>query len=190
MHSKINGLIPPSQADLRSIKRSFASAAFFNTELDGECKRTDVKESSVGWGFKVVASVELTRTVALPLRHVKESTVREAAGERHSSQFFLSLLFLSEGIVLLLHLVSFFMVLVSMVPSFELWMNVIQPASVWIAVSTLAMLLATEIMSFLVFLRDVLLLAVLEGHHSKDVPHRKGEPWGMLMLNQVKRPCA
>jgi transcription antitermination factor NusG len=21
-------------------------------------------------------------------------------------------------------------------------------------------------------------------------PHRKGEPWGVLMLNQVKRPCA
>jgi hypothetical protein len=105
IHSKTIVLVPPSQADLISIKRSFVSTAFFNTKLDGECKRNDIKESSsIGWGVRVGASVELTRTVVAPIRYVTESTVREAADERHSSQSFLSLLW-SEGILLLLHLV-------------------------------------------------------------------------------------
>jgi acyl-CoA synthetase (AMP-forming)/AMP-acid ligase II len=149
MHSRTNELIPPSQADLISIKRSFVSTVFFNNKLNGEYKRTDINESSIGWGVRVGASVELTRTVVPPIRYVTESTVRETVDERYSSQSFLSLLW-SEGILLLLYLVLFSMVLLSMVPSYELWMNVIQPASVWIAVPTLAMLLATQTISSLV----------------------------------------
>jgi hypothetical protein len=152
IHSKTLKLIPPSQADLISIKRYFVAFAFFNTELDAKYKRTEIKESSIGWGVQVGASVELTRTVVPPLRCVTESTVREAADERYCySQSYLSLLF-SEWIVLLLYLVSYFMVLLSMVPSYELWMNVIQPSSVWIAVPTLAMMLGTQTISFLVLL--------------------------------------
>jgi hypothetical protein len=161
MYSKTNGLIPPSQTDLISIKRSFVSTVSFNTELNGEYKQTEMKESSVGWGVRVGASVELTRAVVPPLRCVTETTVRETADERYSSQSFLSLLWL-EGIVLLMFLVLYFMVLLSMVPSYELWMKVIQPASVWIAVPTFAMVLATQTISSLVLL-CVLSLAALGG---------------------------
>jgi acyl-CoA synthetase (AMP-forming)/AMP-acid ligase II/acyl carrier protein len=171
IYSKTLELIPPSQADLISIKRSFVSTAFFNTELNGEYKRIDVKESSIGFGVRVGASVELTRTVVPPLRYVTESTVRETADERYSSQSFLSLLW-SEGIVLLLYLVSFSMVLISMVPSYELWMTVIQPASVWSAVPTLAMLLAVQTIAWLVLLY-VLSLAGLGGTSFKG----RSKPW-------------
>jgi hypothetical protein len=105
--------------------------------------------------------VEFTRNVVAPIRYMTERTVREAADERNPSQSFSSLLW-SEGLLLLLFLVSFFMVLLSMVPSYELWMNVIQPASVWIAVLTLAMLLAVQIISLVVLLH-VLSLAALGG---------------------------
>jgi hypothetical protein len=64
------------------------------------------------------------------------------------------------------------MVLLSMVPSYELWMNVIQPASVWIAVPTLAMLLAIQSIAWLVLLY-VLSLAGLGGTSFKG----RSKPW-------------
>jgi hypothetical protein len=78
IHSKTIVLVPPSQADLISIKRSFVSTAFFDTKLDGEYKRTDIKESSIGWGVRVGASVELTRTVVAPIRYVTEYSTRSS----------------------------------------------------------------------------------------------------------------
>jgi hypothetical protein len=154
------------------------STVFFNTELNGEYKQTEIKESSIGWGVQVGASVELTRTVVPPLRYVTESTVREAADERYCySQSYLSLLF-SERIVLLLYLVSYFMVLLSIVPSYELWMNVIQPSSVWIAVPRLAMMLGTQTISFLVLLY-VISLAGFGGTSFKG----RSKPWNEAFYN-------
>jgi hypothetical protein len=171
MYSKTSQLIPPSQADLVSIKRSFVSVAFLNTKWNGEYTRTDIKESSIGWGVRLGASVELARTVVPPMRYVTESTVRETADERYSNLSFLSQLWL-EGLLLLLYLASFSMVLLSMVPSYELWMNVIQPASVWIAVPTLAMLLAAQTIAWLVLLY-VLSLAGLGGRSFQG----RSKPW-------------
>jgi hypothetical protein len=68
--------------------------------------------------------------------------------------------------------------LVSMVPSFELWMNVIQPASVWIAVPTLAMVLATQTISLLVLLY-VISLAGLGGTSCKG----RSKPWNKALYS-------
>jgi hypothetical protein len=106
------------------------------------------------------------------MRYVTESTVRETADERYSTQsVFLSQLWL-EGILLLLYCVLCLMILLSLVPSYELWMNVIQPASVWIAVPTFAMLLAAQSISSLLCLY-VVSLAGLGGRSFKG----RSKPW-------------
>jgi hypothetical protein len=150
----------------------------FNTKWNDEYTRTDIKESSIGWGVQLGASVELARTVVPPMRYVTESTVRETADERYSDDeryttqsFFLSQLWL-EGILVLLYSVMCFMVLLSMVPSYELWMNGIQPASVWIAVPTLAMLLAAQSITSLLCLY-VVSLAGLGGRSFQG----RSKPW-------------
>lgn len=138
-----------SMLDLIRIRRSFVSKCTFHTKQNGAFHRTEVDESSIGLSAVVNPGLRISRTVVVPLFHVKESIEGESLDARGSPIHPLTSL-LQEMTINLLYLVLMATLFVGLLPAYELW-KVLKPSSVYI-IPVLAMTMAVQTLSWVLIL--------------------------------------
>ncbi len=140
--SKIAGVgsFLPSKIDLIKVKNSFISVATFNTKSHNQYHQTTITDSSIGLlvDMSPKSDMNITNSIVPPMTHLTSSISQDKQDPRvfnfTSTQLFVQEILMSFG-----YLVSFGLLFCTLVPSYELWMNVFgNPSSIWMAVPALA----------------------------------------------------
>lgn len=143
-HSKV---VPqnfvPSNFDLISVRNSFVSTATFSTKENNHYHPIKIQNSNIGFWVHLRAINELNISGATvpPLTHVSCSIV---STEQDSRVFVFSSweLVKDESLKSVGYFLSFVLLFVTVIPSYEVWMNVYgNPSSTFVAVLALASVL-------------------------------------------------
>lgn len=135
--------VKPSTADLVKVRKSVVSQVTFDLEKSGQLHETALIESSMGLGSHVDAGTCVSKKIIPPMTYIRESTFQEQLDDRAT--------LLSTGeiiqknvVVSMLYGLMFGVVFGSLIPTYELWMEVIRPEPINEAVPVLALSLAIQ----------------------------------------------
>ena len=138
----------PSQMDLIKVRSSFVSSgAIFDLKKKNVYHETKVSESSIGWGVRVGPGVEISKAVVSPSLNITKSMIKDEYDARfaHTSSFSV----LKREILMISgYTMVVGAIFLSLVPSYELWMRVVAPASIWTAVPTLTIAIIVQMLSW------------------------------------------
>lgn len=141
--------VPPSKVDLISVKNSsfLSSGLTFDVEKEGEYHRTEITESSIGYGVVVGPGLTLSRAVVPPNTHVQHSISNKELDSRCSS----SPVSFHVG-TSVLYILMIGAAFGSLIPVYELWYNVLKPSSVYKAVPVLALTVTVQTIVWVIVL--------------------------------------
>jgi len=168
------GIFIPSKVDLVSVRRSFISTLSFDIQNEGMYHQLNITQSSVGWGGHLVAnSLKISGTVVPPLTRVTRSIMKY----KHDNLYASSCLSMMKEEILLTfgYFVCFGLIFGTLLPSYELWVNVFgDPDSIWIAVPALVLSITLQTISMTVILVVLQALALLFSEESS-------KPWSVTL---------
>lgn len=164
--SKIDiGSIPPSKADLVSVRNAFLSDPSFCVKHEGHYVATRVHESSLGFGVYVGPGVSVVRSIVPPYSYVAADLVRDSVDPR--SRAYASWQVLATKMVgEVLFVIFIASIAFSLVPSFEVWL-LCDPQKPIVAVPVLMMALVTQTLSWLALVRTIQALAYCRGYSKR-----------------------
>mmetsp|Transcript_19015 Transcript_19015/g.44307 ORF Transcript_19015/g.44307 Transcript_19015/m.44307 type:complete len:531 (-) Transcript_19015:478-2070(-) len=143
--STINvGSILPSKVDLIEIKRSFVSAGV-SFGMNG---RTKIVESSIGYFATISSGVNITRSVVRSMVHIRES---QEDNQSDPSQSNLSWTY--YPLLEIQYMVMFGLVIVTLIPSFELFQATVLESSLPVAVVGIMGSIVVQCFTWTCFLR-------------------------------------
>ena len=163
----------PSQMDLIKVRSSFVSSGvIFDLTKKNVYHETKVSESSIGWGVRVGPGVEISKAVVSPSVHITKSMIKDEYDERFDHVSSLGVL-KKEILMISGYTMVIAVILLSLVPSYELWMRVTTPTSIWTAVPTLTIAIILQMISWTV-------LFVLVQAIALTGTKRRGHPWSVV----------
>lgn len=159
----------PSFMDLVKIRKSFVSNASFSSCRGGRSYQISIIESSIGLGANVgpACDIAINRAIVSPLVHVENSLLGEnVPGSYIGShrQLWDEILFTGLCFILL------GAVFTSLIPSFELWVNIAQPNSVWTIVLALVCIFVVQTATWIALLRAMEFVALTLSREDKTAP--------------------
>mmetsp|Transcript_21784 Transcript_21784/g.50261 ORF Transcript_21784/g.50261 Transcript_21784/m.50261 type:complete len:249 (+) Transcript_21784:626-1372(+) len=134
----------PSKVGLIEIKRSFVSSGV-SFDTNG---RTKIVECSVGYFAKVSSGVEITRSVVHPMVHIRESQQ-----DNHHSPSQSNLSWTYYPLLEIRYLVVFVLVVLTLIPSFEMIQTAVLESSLPVAVVGIMGSIVVQCLIWTCFLR-------------------------------------
>jgi acyl-CoA synthetase (AMP-forming)/AMP-acid ligase II len=180
MSSRVAGVgsFLPSKVDLIKVKNSFISVATFTTKTNKEYHQTTIENSSIGLQVHVSAggsNLKITQSIVPPMTHVTGSITQDQPDPR-VFDFTSMELIIQEALMTLGYVLSFGLLFCTLIPSYELWMNVFgNPSSIWIAVPALASSLALQTVSWTMTFACFQSIALIKTAHD-STRTRTGRP--------------
>ena len=163
----------PSQMDLIKVRSSFiSSGAMFDVKKKDAYYETDVSDSSIGWNVRVGPGVQISKAVVSPSLHVTKSIIKHEYDERFEHVSFFSV-FKREMLMISGYIMLVGAILLSLIPSFELWMRAIAPTSIWAAVTTLSLAVMVQMVSWTILFAMIQTIALAGTSNST-------KPWSIV----------
>jgi len=149
--SKIAVFPLPSVLDLISIKRCFVSTTTFQCEKNGELFQTKLLGSSIGYRVHIDPNVNVSCKVVPPFSLIQHDIGQDITDkcstldEHQENMFF-------QVKLNLLYLILLGVVLLSLIPTYELWIEFFDPKTAEKAVPVVAFLLVVQTAVWIVLL--------------------------------------
>lgn len=180
--SKVNpACFPPSVVDLVTVRESFISAASFSVKKSNQGKtsyhQVSLKNSSVGLLAHIgPGDLHISDTTIPSLTHVTKNITNPYATDEARKSVALCSYLMDDFVMNMGYVLSLSLFFTTLLPSYELWANVIDPVSIWVAILALVSALVLQTLVWTMVLAVVQYVALF-----KSGQEEQPKPWSKIV---------